>query len=243
VKRPRKGSLTPDEEQRLFHAALPGWDASMVAQRDRLGYRPDLRPERESVLATDGRLWAWGRTIGEHLETTAAREVDRLGLPALFGRYWTACFLSDYGARHLEGIRDYGPQAFGRVGVLGRVYPPRQTLTVLVTSTGPDAMPILRIEGLAALVTRETLLDAVERALRLLPKATWPSHPLLTGRKARAGAIVRARPDKRHVLAVKLDSEGKSSREIADEIALRWPDRREWHVEPSTVRRWLRPPG
>lgn len=241
--RPRTGSLTPDEEQRLFHESVPGWDAAVIAQRERLGYRPDLRPERET--AHDA-LWQWSRTLGEPLPSIAERAVARLGLPDTsplapsaggFVRYWLACFLSDYDALHLERIRDYGRQTFGGVGVLERVYPPRQTLMVRVTSTGPDAMPILRIEGLAALVTRETLLDAAERALGLLPKADWPAHPLLTGRKARAGSVVRARQDGRHSLAATLDTEGKSSREIAAAIADRWPDKA---VEPSTVRRWLR---
>lgn len=241
MKRAPRVKPTADEEQLLFHRWLP-WDASVAAERARLEYRPDLRPERESMLAADGRLWAWGRTIGEHLEAIAAREVDRLGLPALFVRYWIACFLSDYDGDHLHGIVAYTAVGIGVDGRRERVYPPsRQTLSVSVHSDGPDAVPVLAIQGPVALVTRDSLLDAVKRALALAPASRWPRHPILSRRKTAAGALVRGRPDERHKVAAKMRADGVSYGKIADALAAMHPELAEWDVTGRTVSRWLAP--
>lgn len=240
--RRRSGALTRDEEQQAFHRAVPEWDRSVAAERVRLGYRPEWRPDR--ITEWDGTLprpsyWEWRATAGLGLDAVAGAEVERLGLPVLssgpaggYVRYWLACFLSDYDLDHLERIQHWPLQLAGPVD-LERVYPPeRQTLRVTVT--GIDG-PTLTISGPVGLVSRDTLQDAVDRALRLV--GNHPKHPVLSRRKARAGALVRARKDDRHALAFAMHADGKSSGKIADAIEARWPER---IVDPSTVRRWLR---
>ncbi len=244
-KRPRPSALSHDEQQCTFHAALPEWDASVRAARDRTGYRPEWRPERD----WDGseprpRYWEWLVANGRDLRRLAAAEVARLGLPALFPakpslgayvRYWLACFFSDYDAERLEAVRAFSP-AFDGNPSLVRVYPPAAQ-TLRVTLAEPEgSTPTLTIEGPAALVSRETLLDAAERALRMVEASRTRRHPVLDRGKRHASAIVRGRLDDRHELAFRLDAEGRTSREIADAVYTRWPERA---VEASTVRRWL----
>lgn len=211
-----------------------------------LGYQCSWRPRDLNSDEWDGSgprplFWEWRATAGgAALDALAVDEVTRLGLcnltgspgrtayPILdpWGRYWRACLLSDYERDRLSDILDWG-----RDGLLTRAYPPSQMLAAIIVTTRP---PRIRIEGPLELATRHNLEDAVNRVLELVGRQR---PPLTEARRVKAGAIVRRRDDPRKQLTRRMHADGRTSSEIADEIALRFPDD---VVDASTVRRWIR---
>ena len=165
--------ITPKQIEIALHKWKP-WDESVIAARQKLGFRPDF---------TNDELKSWEKNGGwEKLREVAIQVLQDLILPSSFALYWMACFYSDYDPKktasytriklpqralawaiderqpgafllRLIGTKAYKLGKSGKVDVdtsdPERILPP-YPIELLIPSIGPMALGILSKPSLAS---------------------------------------------------------------------------------------------